>query len=541
MRACARQGCPAAARLRLVPSVPPSPMKLRLQLPLVIASALLLMLCAALFGLLRQQQALSLYHDDVARHMAHERLTSLMLNEFKLQAQEWKNILLRGHQDQDRTRYWQAFESQEQAIQAHSQQLLDQLQAGPARQQVEQFLQAHRQMGQAYRAGLQAFIASGHDPRVGDAQVRGIDRQPAALLEQAARQIAADSAALSLQAQAMAEQARWLSLGVCLLVFAVGLAIGVGYSRHITRPLAQAVDVARGIAAGDLRQPIPITGRNEITDLMRALQHMQSSLSELVQQVRADAEQVATASQQIAGGNHDLSRRTESQASALQQSNASMEALAGNVRHTADNAQSALALARQASQVATDGRGSMLQLVQTMQDIEHSSQRIADITSLIHSIAFQTNILALNASVEAARAGEQGRGFAVVAEEVRALALRSADAARRIKALITHSLEQMENGAGLAQDAGQRMQRIVQDVQHVSSLVGGITHKAQEQSAGIAQLHQAMVALDGMTQENARLVQASNQAAADLHDQAGYLEQQVAVFKLQSQAAALIA
>ena len=149
--------------------------------------------------------------------------------------------------------------------------------------------------------------------------------------------------------------------------------------------------------------------------------------------------------------------------------------------------------------------------------------------------------LALNAAIEAARAGEQGRGFAVVAEEVRALALRSADAARRIKALITHSLEQMENGAGLAQDAGQRMQRIVQDVQHVSSLVGGITHKAQEQSAGIAQLHQAMVALDGMTQENARLVQASNQAAADLHDQAGYLEQQVAVFKLQSQAAALIA
>ena len=202
-------------------------MKLRLQLPLVIASALLLMLCAALFGLLRQQQALSLYHDDVARHMAHERLTSLMLNEFKLQAQEWKNILLRGHQDQDRTRYWQAFESQEQAIQAHSQQLLGQLPAGPARQQVEQFLQAHRQMGQAYRAGLQAFIASGHDPRVGDAQVRGIDRQPAALLEQAARQIAADSAALSLQAQAMAEQARWLSLGVCLLVFAVGLAISV--------------------------------------------------------------------------------------------------------------------------------------------------------------------------------------------------------------------------------------------------------------------------------------------------------------------------
>ncbi|MRT20409.1 HAMP domain-containing protein [Comamonas sp. CAH-2] len=506
-------------------------MKLRLQLPLVIASALLLMLCAALFGLLRQQQALSLYHDDVARHMAHERLTSLMLNDFKLQAQEWKNILLRGHQDQDRTRYWQAFESQEQAIQAHSQQLLDQLPAGLARQQVEQFLQAHRQMGQAYRRGMEAFIASGHDPRVGDAQVRGIDRQPAALLEQAARQIAADSAALSLQAQAMAEQARWLSLGVCLLVFAVGLAISVGYSRHITRPLAQAVDVARGIAAGDLRQPITITGRNEITDLMRALQHMQSSLSELVQQVRADAEQVATASQQIAGGNHDLSRRTESQASALQQSNASMEALAGNVRHTADNAQSALALARQASQVATDGRGSMLQLVQTMQDIEHSSQRIADITSLIHSIAFQTNILALNAAVEAARAGEQGRGFAVVASEVRALSQRTTAAAKDISTLIARSAERVTAGVQQAGATGSTMDSIEATIHRVTALVQDIAQASQAQSTGVLQMGGALSDIDNSTQHNAALVEEMAAAASSLHSQSQGLLRSASAFQ----------
>ena len=176
----------------------------------------------------------------------------------------------------------------------------------------------------------------------------------------------------------------------------------------------------------------------------------------------------------------------------------------------------------------------MQQMVESMGRLRTQSTEIAAITGVIDGIAFQTNILALNAAVEAARAGDQGRGFAVVAAEVRALALRSANAARQIKALIANSLEQMESGAGLAQEAGQRMQRIVQDVQQVSGLVASITHKAQEQSQCMVQLHETMVALDGMTQENAHLVQASSRAAASLHSQAGHLSQQVAVFKLQA-------
>lgn len=503
------------------------------------AAALLLMLCAALFGLLRQQQALTLYHEDVARYMGHERLTSLLLNDFKVQAQEWKNVLVRGHTTQDRERYWQAFEQQEQAIQANSQLLLAGLEPGAARTLVQQFQQSHQAMGKAYREGLRQFEDSGYDPRAGDARVRGIDREATTLLEQAAQQIANDSAALSTQAQHMAEQARWLSLSVCLLVFALGLGLSVGYSRRITVPLAHAVEAANGIAAGDLRQRIHASGHNEITDLMHALQGMQTSLSQLVQQVRTDAEQVATASEQIASGNQDLSRRTESQASALQQSNASMETLASNVRHNADNAQSALQLSQQASQVATTGRSSMLGLVETMQDIQHSSQKIGDIIGVIDGIAFQTNILALNAAVEAARAGEQGRGFAVVAGEVRSLAQRSAEAAKEIKQLITLSGERVAAGVHQAGETGNTMADIEQTIHRVTNLVQEIAQASHDQSTGVTEMGGALADIDNGTQHNAALVEEMTAATQSLHTQSQGLLRSASAF--QTGGAALLA
>ncbi|QXW19083.1 HAMP domain-containing protein [Comamonas aquatica] len=509
-------------------------MKLRLQLPLFMAAALLLMLCAALFGLLRQQQALTLYHEDVARHMENERVTGLLLQEFKVQAQEWKNVLLRGHTPQDRARYWQAFEKQERDIQAHSQQLLSSLETGTARTLVQQFQQSHQNMGQAYREGLRQFENNGYDPRAGDAHVRGIDREASTLLEQAAQQIASDSAALSAQAQHMAEQARWLSLGICLLVFAASLAVSVGYSRRITRPLAQAVAAANGIAAGDLRQRMQARGRNEITDLMHALQGMQTSLSQLVQQVRTDAEHVATASEQIASGNQDLSRRTESQASALQQSNASMETLASNVRQNADHAQSALHLSQQASQVATSGRSSMLGLVETMQSIQHSSQKIGDIIGVIDGIAFQTNILALNAAVEAARAGEQGRGFAVVAGEVRSLAQRSAEAAKEIKQLIALSGERVDAGVRQAGETGSTMTEIEQTIHRVTSLVQEIAQASHTQSTGVTEIGSALADIDNSTQHNAALVEEMTAATQSLHTQSQDLLRSASAFQTNS-------
>ena len=506
-------------------------MKLRYQLPLFMAGALLLMLCAALFGLMRQQQALSLYDADVAQHMNHERLTNQLLNDFKLQAQEWKNVLLRGHDSAEQQRYWQAFEAQEQSIQRHGQELLSQLAPGTARQTLERFQQSHRQMGTAYREGLRSFIASGHDPHAGDQKVRGIDREASDLLEQTAQHIAADSAALARQAQAIAQRARWLSLGICLLVFALGAAASMVYSRRITRPLTHAAEVAERIASGDLRQRISVAGHNEIGDLMRAMHTMQSQLSQLVLQVRSDAEQVATASAQIAGGNQDLSRRTESQASALQQSNASMENLVGNVQQNAQNAQHALGFAQEASQVATAGHSDMLQLVQTMQDIEASSQKIGDIIGVIDSIAFQTNILALNAAVEAARAGEQGRGFAVVAGEVRSLAQRSAEAAKEIKQLITHSSHRVQTGVQQVQRTGNTMQGVEATIHRVTRLVQEIAHASQQQSLGMQEMGSALAHIDQGTQHNAALVEEMSAAAHSLQNQSQGLLRSASAFQ----------
>ena len=349
------------------------------------------------------------------------------------------------------------------------------------------------------------------------------------------RQTAQDAAAT------VRQQAQLWALSVYGVLLVVGVLISVAITRSITQPLAQAVALAEAIAHGDLTEQVADSRRDEMGSLLRAFDRMGAQLHGVVAQVRHGVGHVSQTASNLAQGNAKLAQRTQHTDAQLQLAVTGIEQISQQLNDAVADAGQAHQLSASAAQSASDGGAVVQQVVQNMDQLRAQSAEIAAITGVIDSIAFQTNILALNASVEAARAGEQGRGFAVVAEEVRALALRSADAARRIKALITHSLEQMENGAGLAQDAGQRMQRIVQDVQHVSGLVGGITHKAQEQSAGMAQLHQAMVALDGMTQENARLVQASNQAAADLHDQAGYLEQQVAVFKLQSQAAALIA
>lgn len=338
-------------------------------------------------------------------------------------------------------------------------------------------------------------------------------------------------------AQAAAAQARqsaqlW-ALAVYAALLVVGVWISVAITRSITQPLAQAVVLAEAIARGDLTEQVAESRKDEMGSLLRAFASMGQQLHSVVAQVRSGVGHVTQTASHLAQGNSQLAQRTQHTDAQLQLAVTGIEQISQQLADSVANAGQAHQLSASAAQSASDGGAVVQKMVHSMDSLRAQSAEIAAITGVIDGIAFQTNILALNAAVEAARAGEQGRGFAVVAAEVRALALRSADAARQIKTLITSSLEQMESGAGLAQDAGQRMQRIVRDVQHVSSLVGGITHKAQEQSQGMVQLHTTMVALDGMTQDNARLVQASSQAAASLHAQAGHLAEQVAVFKLQ--------
>ncbi len=331
------------------------------------------------------------------------------------------------------------------------------------------------------------------------------------------------------------QQLAWGS-AVIALFSAMAIWIMVIVTRTTNASVQRALDLARGVAAGDLGQPIVADSQDEMGHLLAALADMQTSLSRVVLVVRRNAEGVATASAEIAQGNHDMSARTESQASALEQTAASMEELSGTVRQNADGARQANQLAQSASAVAVQGGEVVAQVVDTMKGINESSHKISEIIQVIDGIAFQTNILALNAAVEAARAGEQGRGFAVVASEVRSLAGRSAEAAKEIKSLINASVERVEHGTTLVDHAGVTMTQVVESIRRVTDIMGEISSASTEQALGVAQVGEAVKQMDEVTQQNAALVEEMAAAASSLKNQADDLLEAVGVFKLPSDA-----
>ena len=325
---------------------------------------------------------------------------------------------------------------------------------------------------------------------------------------------------------------RMVSIGSIVAGVLFAFIFGLALVRGISRSLAHAMDAANAVAQGDLSHTIQVSGQDEVAQLLKALSAMQQSLAKVVATVRSGSEGVAAASAQIASGNHDLSARTESQASALEETAASMEELSSTVKQNADSARQANQLALNASTVAVRGGQVVAQVVDTMKGINDSSKRISDIIQVIDGIAFQTNILALNAAVEAARAGEQGRGFAVVASEVRSLAGRSADAAKEIKSLINASVERVEQGTTLVDQAGVTMTEVVGSIKRVTDLMGEISAASNEQSLGVAQVGEAVTQMDQATQQNAALVEEMAAAASSLKSQAQELVATVAVFKL---------
>ncbi|MGY2797896.1 methyl-accepting chemotaxis protein II, aspartate sensor receptor [Ewingella americana] len=319
---------------------------------------------------------------------------------------------------------------------------------------------------------------------------------------------------------------------ITLAVLVIGTLFSWHITRQLTHPLRATLATAELIAKGDLTAAQTTVRRDELGMLMNAVAGMSQNLRNMIYEIRTGVGQVSHAAAEIAAGNTDLSSRTEEQAAAVEETAASMEQLSSTVKQNAENAHHASKLASDASQTATLGGKQVGDVVLTMQQISSSSKRIAEITSVINGIAFQTNILALNAAVEAARAGEQGRGFSVVASEVRTLAQRSAQAAKEIEGLIAESVERVNTGAKLVESTGRTMQDIVQSVTNVRDIMGEIASASDEQSRGITQISQAIVEMDSTTQQNAALVEQSAAAADSLEEQSRLLTEAVSVFRL---------
>jgi methyl-accepting chemotaxis protein len=373
------------------------------------------------------------------------------------------------------------------------------------------------------------------DPNTGVAAMQEAEaryKELATLIAKIVQSMGTDQQSASDAQLANARRRTWIFALVSLLAAGAGMGLLLTNQRKIAADVNASLSLAQAVAAGDLTQRARPLGKDELAVLMQALNQMCEQLGSTVGEVMLVADSIRTASAEIASGNQDLSQRTEQTASSLEVTSSSMGQLTGTVRQSAENAQTANQLATSAAAVAHRGGSVVQQVVDTMNDISSSAKRIADIIGVIDDIAFQTNILALNAAVEAARAGEQGRGFAVVAGEVRSLAGRSAAAAKEIKTLIGASVERVEFGARLVQDAGSTMGEIVGAVQRVTDIMGEISAGAAAQSQGIDDVNQAVTQVDDMTQQNAALVEESAAAAESLREQAQRLAQVVSQFRV---------
>ncbi|MGA7777204.1 MAG: methyl-accepting chemotaxis protein [Paraburkholderia sp.] len=510
-------------------------MRLVHQLPLALGVALLVASAAGLFGVFQMNDAANTYERLIEVDGSQARQVADALVAFKNQVQNGKDILLRGKNPKQLDKYWSAFEKYEQASQTITEKLAIELPPGEARSMIEQFNVLHKQMGQSYRKALELFKASDFDIAVGDQAMDGIDREPVILLRESGSKIVEQSTAAIVLAQAKQKRAILASFSAMVLALVAGIAGAVMFSRAMTRKLGgepnDAREAARQIATGNLDVDLHVQP-GDTDSLMAAMKAMTVSLAHIVGQVRNSSDSIATGSAQIASGNADLSQRTEEQANALQETAASMEQLSVTVRQNAENAREASELANGASSIALKGGKVVDQVVETMQGINQSAGKIADIIGIIDGIAAQTNILALNAAVEAARAGGQGRGFAVVAAEVRSLAQRTAQAAREIQALISDSVERVDHGTVLVDEAGTTMTQIVGAIQRVTVIVGEISRASVEQSTGVEQVGEAVAQMDQTTQQNAALVEQSAAAAESLRQQAAQLVNSVAQFRI---------
>ena len=487
----------------------------------------------ALYGFAAARSALSAVERVNDTLIAQAIQAQALESTFKEQIQQWMLVLVRGHDPAALDKSWKQFTFREREVRRAGEKLRDAVELPAARELLGRFLASHKEMGDKYRAALETFKSSNFDAKKADAQAKGLDSGPADFLEELVKVMRDESQSSVAAARKGANRALTLSLAVIGIATAIALiACGILIMRTVVRPLADAVEVVDRIAAGDLTVDVKTGSHDETGRLLSGLLKMRDGLADAVSVIRRAAIGVGDASRRIAADHADLSSRTEEQAASLEETASSMEELAATVRSNADSAREANTLASGSSDTANRGGKVMAEVAGTMGGISAASRRIADIVGVIDSIAFQTNILALNAAVEAARAGEQGRGFAVVAAEVRALAQRSAEAAREIRTLIQDSVDRVDAGTRLVEQAAATMEEIVQSVKRVTQMMSEISAASQEQLTGIDQVTGAVTQMDRVVQQNAALVSESAHAADNMADQAERLMQSVARFKL---------
>jgi len=462
---------------------------------------------------------------------------------FKMQVQEWKDVLLRGNDQQAFDRHFGSFAKDELAVRqdlSEAKVLLAKLGTAAAGA-IDAHSAKMAELGARYRQALKSFDPA--QPQSGmavDRLVQGIDREPTAAIDQLVTETEKLAEEIRASNNARAGEIRNSTRNSLLAAVVAAICVLVVFAqllmRAVLHSLNNAVAAVERIAAGDLTHDIEARTTDGIGRVFAALKHMQQNLRDTVGTIQAAADHVGGASSEIAQGNHDLSGRTEEQASALEETAASMEEMTITVSQNADNARIANQLVTAAAAVAARGGQAVREVVGTMNGITESSRKISDIIGVIDGIAFQTNILALNAAVEAARAGEQGRGFAVVASEVRGLARRSAAAAKEIKGLIGDSVTKVDAGSRQVEAAGATVEEIVVSVGRVSALISEIATASREQAQGIEQVSATVTQLEKVTQQNAAMVEEASAASASLEEQATQLVRSVSKFKLDQRA-----